>query len=147
VNYQIPPSVGGKWPLGDRRTEPSYAIASKARPPDGSDKASPGPAAYTLPQSIGPQVDSRKPHGGTATLGAGTRATREKIYLGPNHAQGDYGKGSPGPAAPYALRASVGPQVDSRMREAPRPSFSKNDRWATYIKELKANTTPGPGAY
>ena len=38
-------------------------------------------------------------------------------------------------------------QVLSAMRELPRPIFSKADHWATYNKELKSNTTPGPGAY
>ena len=42
---------------------------------------------------------------------------------------------------------AVGKQVNSAMREAPAPSFSRASRWASYEKEIKSNSTPGPGAY
>ena len=126
---------------------PAWVIGSAARAKDEPGRFSPGPAAYLLPQSVGPQPDSRKPRAGTPGFGASTRAVRETIYLGPGHDKGVFGRIGPGPAAGYQLRQAVGPQVASSMREAPRPTFSKEDRWARHNKELKSNTTPGPGAY
>ena len=74
-------------------------------------------------------------------------AVASPAVIGPGHAQGDYGKFSPGPAASYQIPASVGKQVLSRFGSQPQAAFSKADRWHTYNKELKSNTTPGPGAY
>ena len=104
---------------------PAWVIGSAARAKDEPGRFSPGPAAYILPQSVGPQPDSRKPRAGTPGFGASTRAVRETIYLGPGHDKGVFGRIGPGPAAGYQLRQAVGPQVASSMREAPRPTFSK----------------------
>ena len=45
------------------------------------------------------------------------------------------------------MSASVGPQKESKDASQPAWGFGSQDRWHTYNKELKANTTPGPGAY
>ena len=167
--------------------QPAWVFASAKRTPIDAGKNSPGPAAYTLPQSVGPQPDSRKERAGTPAFGTGSREQRESLFLGPGHNKGMFGKGSPGPAVNYHLNAAVGKQVRegqreripcarttptwhlffyslaasdasshhlsshkqvaSNLREAPAPSFSKSDRWATYNKELKSNSTPGPGQY
>ena len=63
------------------------------------------------------------------------------------HEKGVFGNNSPGPAANYKLPASVGPQVLSRDKNAGRPSFSRASRWASYEREIRSNTTPGPGNY
>ena len=65
---------------------------------------------------------------------------RAMIYIGPDHDKGSHGMLSPGPAAPYEIIASVGKQVASNMREAPAPSFSRESRWRTYEKEIKAKS-------
>ena len=67
--------------------------------------------------------------------------------LGPGHEKGHFGMQSPGPAASYKTVSSMGSQVHSKTRSAPSSVFSRASRWARYEKELKANTTPGPGAY
>jgi len=110
-------------------------------------KHSPGPAAYSLPQSVGPQPDSKKPRAATPGFGASTRDIRAMIYLGEEQGKSDCGKQSPGPAANYHLVQAVGKQVLSQTRESPYPTFSKASRWASYEREMRKNTTPGPGAY
>ena len=88
-----------------------------------------------------------KPRAATPGFGASTRDIRAGIYLGPEHEKGAHGKLSPGPFAPYNLVAAVGRQVHSKTASAPGVAFSKASRWATYEKEIKSNSTPGPGAY
>lgn len=108
--------------------------------------ATPGPA-YNLRASVGPQVDSTKPGAPTPGFGASTRDTRAKLFISTEHEKGVFGNNSPGPAANYKLPASVGPQVLSRDKNAGRPSFSRASRWASYEREVRSNTTPGPGNY
>ena len=146
ARYEFAPSVGGTQPESKTQTMPSWKFGG-ARAPDTKGKASPGPAAYTLPQSVGPQPDSRKSRAGTPSFGSGSRDKRALVYLGPSHDKGMYGRGSPGPHATYQTVSSVGKQVASKMGSAPQAAFSQEDRWARYNKELKSNTTPGPGAY
>ena len=38
-------------------------------------------------------------------------------------------------------------QLESKDASQPSWGFGSADRWASYNKELKANTTPGPGSY
>eukprot|EP00322_Chrysochromulina_rotalis_P002286 CAMPEP_0115837084 /NCGR_PEP_ID=MMETSP0287-20121206/5039_1 /TAXON_ID=412157 /ORGANISM="Chrysochromulina rotalis, Strain UIO044" /LENGTH=311 /DNA_ID=CAMNT_0003290585 /DNA_START=17 /DNA_END=952 /DNA_ORIENTATION=+ len=126
---------------------PTWVFSSAARTEVEPGKHSPGPAAYTLQQSVGPQLDSRKPSAGTPGFGASTRDIRAKIYIGEAQGKSDFGKQSPGPAAPYQLVQSVGKQVLSQTREAPAAAFSKHSRWADYEREQRKNAVPGPGAY
>ena len=91
--------------------QPAWVFASAKRTPIDAGKNSPGPAAYTLPQSVGPQPDSRKERAGTPAFGTGSREQRESLFLGPGHNKGMFGKGSPGPAVNYHLNAAVGKQV------------------------------------
>ena len=128
-------------------SDPSWTFGGAKRTPVEAGKASPGPAAYTLVEAVGNQVDSRKAAAPQPSFGKGTRDHREKVFLGPGHEKGVHGRHTPGPAAGYALPGSVGPQVHSKTRAAPAPTFSKSSRWASYEKEIKANSTPGPGTY
>ena len=143
----LPSSIGGTQPESKTETKPSWKFSSAARAPVEAGKASPGPAAYSLPDSVGPQPDSKKPRAGTPGFGSGSRDKRSLVYLGPSHDKGMYGRGSPGPAASYQLNGSVGKQVYSKTASSPMAAFSQSNRWASYERELKKNTTPGPGAY
>lgn len=143
----LPSSIGGTQPESKTETKPSWKFSSAARAPVEAGKASPGPAAYSLPDSVGPQPDSKKPRAGTPGFGSGSRDKRSLVYLGPSHDKGMYGRGSPGPAASYQLNSSVGKQVYSKTASSPMAAFSQSNRWASYERELKKNTTPGPGAY
>ena len=67
--------------------------------------------------------------------------------LGPGHDKGSFGRIGPGPAAGYERIASVGKQVESKTGTSPGAVFSRASRWASYEREIKKNTTPGPGAY
>ena len=51
------------------------------------------------------------------------------------------------PKQQNALVESVGKQVHSKTGTQPSAAFGKASRWASYERELKKNSTPGPGAY
>ena len=146
ATYQIP-STMGKQPHSTAENPPAWVIGSSARPKDQAGLNSPGPATYSLPQSVGPQPDSKKPRAATPGFGASTRDIRAKVYVGPGHEKGAYGRLSPGPAAPYSLVSAVGRQVLSNTGTSSAAPFSKASRWASYERELSKNSTPGPGAY
>ena len=63
------------------------------------------------------------------------------------HEKMHFGKASPGPLAKYQIDNSIGRQLESKDASQPSWGFGSADRWASYNKELKANTTPGPGSY
>ena len=111
--------------------------------------ALPGPVNYSQMAAVGPQPDSRKPRAPTPGFGAGTREVRKQVYIGPGHEKGLYGSQSPGPAASYTLPAAVGKQVSSTMASSSMASaaWGSQSRWASYERELRKNTTPGPGTY
>ena len=140
-------STVGKQVHSTAESPPAWVFGSTSRTQVEPGRAGPGPAGYTLPQSVGPQPDSRKPRAATPGFGAATRDKRAGVYLGPAHEKGAHGKLSPGPFAPYSLVDSVGKQVHSKTATAPGVMFSRASRWATYERELKKNSTPGPGAY
>ena len=144
--YQLQSTVG-KQVNSTSASPPAWVFGNADRAKDQAGLASPGAAAYSLPQSIGPQPDSRKPGSATPDFGASTRDTRALIYIGPGHDKGMYGRIGPGPFAPYQTVDSVGTQVHSKTASAPSVAFSKASRWATYEREMQKNTTPGPGAY
>jgi len=146
VGYQIP-STMGKQVHSTAESPAAWVFGSAARAKDQPGRESPGPASVTLPQSVGPQPDSRKPRAATPGFGASTRDMRAALYLGPGHEKGAHGKLSPGPFAPYTLVESVGRQVHSKTGTQPSAAFGKASRWASYERELKKNSTPGPGAY
>lgn len=146
AGYEIA-STMGKQVHSTAESPPAWAFSSTARTQVEPGRVGPGPAGYTLPQSVGAQPDSRKPRAATPGFGASTRDIRSKIYLGPAQEKGAHGKISPGPFAPYHLVESVGKQVHSKTATAPGVMFSRASRWATYERELKKNSTPGPGAY
>ena len=145
ASYQLQ-STMGKQAHSTAANPPAWVIGG-ARAPDKTGADSPGPAAYELPQSVGPQPDSKKPRAATPGFGASTRDIRAKIYVGPGHDKGSYGHIGPGPAASYKVVSAVGPQVLSQTGSSGAAPFSKASRWATYEREQRKNTTPGPGAY
>lgn len=142
--YELQSTVDPKQVHSTAQNPPAWVFGSAKRTPVEAGLHSPGPN-YTLPQSVGNQVDSRYPNSGNPTLGSGTREQRAMIYVGPGHDKGRFGMLSPGPI--YNLKQSVGPQVDSKMRENPAAPFSRESRWRRYEKEASSNSTPGPGAY
>lgn len=139
-------STLGKQDDSTAENPPAWVFGGATRTKLDAGGASPGPQ-YVLPQSIGPQPDSRYPAAGTAGFGASTRDIRAKIYVGPGHDKGMYGMHSPGPFANYQTIASVGNQVHSKMRSAQSVAFTRASRWASYEREIAKNSTPGPGAY
>lgn len=146
AGYQIA-STMGKQVHSTADSPPTWIFGSASRPKDQPGLAGPGPAGYTLPQSVGAQPDSRKPRAATPGFGASTRDIRAMIYLGPEQEKGAHGRLSPGPFAKYQMTDAVGRQVASTKATASGAAFGKASRWASYERELKKNSTPGPGAY
>ena len=106
------------------------------------------PAPPPLPPALSPRPPARP----CARLAPpAPRSPRPRLpapaVISTEHEKGVFGNNSPGPAANYKLPASVGPQVLSRDKNAGRPSFSRASRWASYEREIRSNTTPGPGNY
>jgi len=127
-------------------SEPAWQFGGSARARADVGRESPGPV-YVLPQSVGPQPDSRKPRAATPGFGAATREKQGKVFLGPDHEKAAHGRQSPGPAAQYQTASSLGQQLHSKDRQAPSSSFSKASRFASWEQEKKKNSVPGPGAY
>lgn len=146
AEYEIKSTMGKQFD-SVIESPPAWVFASAARIKNDPGLASPAPDRYSLPQSVGPQPDSRKPRAATPGFGDSTREHRAGIYLGPSHEKGSHGKVSPGPAANYQLIDSVGKQVHSKTGSSPGVPFSRAARWGSYEREMKKNSTPGPGAY
>ncbi len=141
-------STMGKQVSSAVPSPPVWSFTSNARAHGSAGTAAPGPGAYSVPQSIGPQPDSRKPRSGTPGFGASTHDQRSKIYIAPTREDtSSHGMHTPGPAANYQLVSAVGKQVHSKTRDAPGVVFTRANRWAGYERETKANSAPGPGAY
>jgi hypothetical protein len=125
---------------------PLYSIAGRVWAPDGTGGEGAG-LKYTLPQSIGPQPDSRMERAPTMLFGTSTREQNAKRFVSVEHKKNLFGTHSPGPAAPYQLDSSLGKQGSGRYKTQPNTVFSRASRWAKNEAEQKRNTVPGPGAY
>ena len=147
------PGTTGRQVETKMRTNPSWVFSSagrddpltKAQLKEGTN--TPGPANYSHVASVGRQIDSKMVQAPMAGFGTSEVSHQYKLFLSTEHEKMHFGKTGPGPAANYTMGASVGPQQQSKDSSQPRWGFSQADRWHTYNKELKANTTPGPGAY
>lgn len=124
---------------------------------------SPGPV-YEYRPSIGPQVKGGVETAPIYGFGSGTREHREKVYISQEHnKQADYGRGSPGPHAPYQLKSSMGGQLltagpspyaaggGKGVRNATQPSWAmtKADRFgkdaSAWVPGAKYDILPAVG--
>jgi len=146
-------STMGKQESSDMRTNPSWVFASAGRTDPMVGKGlkesakMPGPANYTQIDSVGRQVSSKMRSNPQAGFGTSEVSHQYKLYMSQEHEKMHFGKVSPGPGAAYQIGDSVGAQKLSKDSSQPSWGFGSADRWATYNRELKSNTTPGPGAY
>ena len=124
------------------RTDPREVQLAK-------EKASmPGPGGtYQIGPSVGKQLLSRYASAPQAGFGTSEVSHQEKLYQSQQHEKMHFGKASPGPLAKYQIDNSIGRQLESKDASQPSWGFGSADRWASYNKEIKANTTPGPGSY
>ena len=96
--------------------------------------------------TFGDQSSSRRRSAPSFGFGSGTRETQEKVFVSQEHAALSTGNvRSPGPAAGYSVRPSVGGQVSSSARSAPQWAFGTSQRWMSNAKS--AGSVPGPGTY
>ena len=102
---------------------------------------------YQIGPSVGKQFSSRYASAPQAGFGTSEVSHQNKPYQSQQHEKMHFGKLSPGPLAKYQIDNSIGNQIESKDASQPSWGFGSADRWATYNKELKANTTPGPGNY
>ena len=148
ANYKIRASVG-KQNDSRKPDKPAWVFGSTGRFKYDHIKraaSSPGPGAYNVLASVGPQVSSAMPSAMMAGFGTGDRDTRNKLFLSHEHEKTDYGRHSPGPMA-YTLPSTNGKQMLSRNRSAPSVGFGTGARWSSDKPKLRGSTTPGPGAY
>jgi hypothetical protein len=151
--YLLPASVGGKQPDGRKADPPvwGFGTAQRFRPktapqkPDGRHGNNPGPGYYGIPPaSVGPQVLAR--FGSAPLVGFGTaeRKNVRKVFISQEHQKTDlHGFDSPGPAAPYTLRSTVGKQESSAMKSPPAWVFGAASR----VKDQPGLIGPGPAGY
>jgi hypothetical protein len=86
----------------------SQEHADKLASPD-----SPGPV-YLLQKSIGPQSNGAIRTEPVYGFGTSNREHRSKVFISSEHnTTADYGRASPGPAAPYQLKSSFGMQAQT----------------------------------
>ena len=112
-------------------------MASKARMPSEAPGRDAPDCFYNGPRGMGTHVDS-----GFRTEPTWSMSSKART---PVEAGGD----APGAIykLPGALERQPARMGSSQNRSAPRPSFSRNSRWAHYESEQKRNTVPGPGRY
>lgn len=126
-------------------TTPKYSLASRARAPDAAG-LSPGPL-YAVPAAFGSQPESLRSREPTPKIGTSTRDGMTRVFISREHGKGSHGRDTPGPAADYHIRGSIGRQVSSKQATRPSSAFGRSSRWAADERERRQNCGPGPGAY
>ena len=149
--YRMSASVG-RQESSQKANHPTYTFGGGGRFKNESEKRAstqPGPGAYELLQSIGPQVASNRAAAPMPGFGASTRQTQDKLYISPEHEKMHFGKLSPGPqSGTYTLPPTVGKQYLSRNKSMPSWGFSQASRFSDNKKPgLRGSDTPGPGSY
>merc|ERR1711988_76287 len=98
--------------------------------------------------SFGPQsYNSKYSNSPAHSIGnAENHTSHPKEYISPEHEKtANYGRHSPGPAAPYGARSSLKDQVNSKKTTAPAHSFSTARRFKN--NAIANSGSPGPGSY
>ena len=146
--YKMSATVGGAQPLSRHASQPRFSLASKARPPDNAGPSSPGPHAVgQLPAAVGQwQPDSTRERAPTPSFGASTREQRSKLFVSQEHTLLAC-FGSQSPSKWYEAAPAMGKQVSSKRPSRPSSAFARAPRWAEYEREMRRNSTPGPGSY
>ena len=100
-----------------------------------------------LHAAVGPQPEAYRVRAATPSFGTSTRDGQMRVFISHEHGKGVHGRDTPGPAARYYIEGSLGKQVSSKMSTRPRSAFGRASRWAEHEREMRRNSTPGPGAY
>ncbi len=159
--YDHLPAVGPQ-PTGSFDSAPQWVFGTGSRfeTENKSTVDNPAPGKYDAQSGIGPQAESKKSTQPKYGFGSGTREHQEKVFVTQEHIiTSDYGKASPGPAAPYGTTTGVGKQALSygatsiygtgstgRVRNATQPAWvmGKAER---FEKRGSTAFVPGPGQY
>tara|TARA_B110000046_G_C12915986_1_gene364970 strand:- start:249 stop:1019 length:771 start_codon:yes stop_codon:yes gene_type:complete len=87
---------------------------------------SPGPATFSQPASIGPQVNGVKQSAPRFGFGTSTREHQSKVYISAEHEKVSGGQFAPGPH--YDFETGIGKQVDSKKTSLPLFGFGTSTR-------------------
>jgi len=169
-------SMFGEQVRSTSRSAPSFGFGTSSRHGPSRTSASPGPSAYTMPQAVGTQPDSRKNSSSQYGFGSNGRF-KDKAKMGPGPAaydmppgvgrQVDSGKtnqprfgfgtenssnqqpahGVASPGPIYSLNAAVGSQQLSQRETQPSWNFTTEHRFKSDQQRHTISPGPGPGAY
>ena len=163
--YNHLPAIGPQ-PTGTFSSAPTWVFGSSEQRPSAENKSlleNPAPGKYDMERSIGVQHESKKETQPRYGFGTGTREHREKVFVSQEHTiTSDYGKASPGPAAPYRRETAIlekghkhmlsyssgsiyGHGPTSRVRNATQPAWVMGTA-ERFTKDSTAYV-PGPGQY
>eukprot|EP00873_Tetraselmis_striata_P046620 jgi/Tetstr1/466884/TSEL_011339.t1 len=112
--------------------------ADMAPPSDGMPRYTGKPSGRSM---FGHQADGRKQTFPAYSVPVGTRDTREKVFLTPEHVKTDK-LCTTGPGPIYQTPIAIGKQVSSRNQTLPSYSLPRDARMQT-----KPHFAPGPGNY
>lgn len=110
----------GRQHLSYKRTAPAYAFARADRFAVSSSWSGaniPGPGAYTVGSSIGPQVDATRASRPRYGFGKNSRSIDHRLWVSAEYNATFIGRQSP--AADYNIRTALGTQPEARRRSAP----------------------------
>ena len=166
--YNVVPAIGPQV-NGAMTSAPLYGFGKSTREVAGkvfvsqehADKVanpySPGPI-YLQQPSIGPQSNGAIESAPLYGFGTSNRDHMAKVFVSAEHNTiNDYGKNSPGPAAPYQLKSGMGKQVQSSgpspyasgggkgVRNASQPAWVMGK--AERFKKDPSSSVPGAGQY
>lgn len=143
--YTLKSSIAGQVD-GRKMTAPQWVFGSSNRfSYENRSTATPGPGSYNLKESVGPQVTSKQQSQPIYSFGTANRDNMKNVFLSPEHTKSRHGVASPGPMN-YTLRAAVGKQDSSKLKNQPAWVFGSQQRFK-YDHVKRAASSPGPGAY
>ncbi|KAL1500547.1 hypothetical protein AB1Y20_013202 [Prymnesium parvum] len=133
----------GSHVSGRIKTPPAWGFGKGARFNHDDTRhaaAIPGPGAYPLPATVGPQLVGLMPSSPAAGFGTSTRQHHAKVYQSHEHEKYTAGD-SPGPAM-YSFTPAFGKQTTSRRKSSSAWGFGTEDRFDR--KRSGRVNVPGP---
>jgi len=155
--YNHLPAVGPQ-PTGSMASAPVWVFGTGQRfeAENKSTVDNPAPGKYDCQSSIGPQPAGHCKTQPSYGFGSGTRENQEKVFISNEHNNtSDFGRGSPGPAAPYGTTTGVGKiplsyapscnGITGRVKNASQPAWVMGK--AERFDQIGSSWVPGPGQY
>ena len=145
ANYDLPDNVGPSIGYSGtvlKQNPPKWSLRKRVWPDAGGTKT-PG-AIYDIPPAVG----GRQPDARIVDRPNWIIGTKARPYDGSGLDRHYVEPGQDAPGMIYKVSAGAcGRQVSSLKPSKPRMCFTEFSRWSTIEKELRTNSTPGPGVY